>query len=64
MALILAGRSVKYIPNMCSLILMLTLVLLYIHGAVAATGYVPSTFQEEKGDIPKTRPYQHTGYIN
>ena len=63
MALTAVRRSIDHIPNMCSLILMLTLVLLYIHGAVAATGYVPSPFQEENGDVQKVRPIQHSGTL-
>ena len=63
MTLTVVQRSVKYTPNMCTLILMLTLVLLYIHGAFAATGYVPSRFQEEKGDIQKIQPLQQSGTL-
>ena len=46
------------------LVLVLTLLMVHLHVATAATGYVPSTFQEEKGDIPnipRNGPFQRSG---
>ena len=48
------------------LVLVLTILMVHVHVAAAATGYVPSTFQEEKGDIPnipRNGPFQRTGRL-
>ena len=47
---------------MCLLVLMLTV--LMVRESMSATGYIPSTFQEEKGDFPnkpRNGPFQKTG---
>ena len=49
---------------MCLLILVLTV--LMVQESMAATGYIPSTFQEEKGNFPNNPrhgPLQRTGII-
>jgi len=48
-------------PNVCLLVLMLTV--LMVRESMSATGYIPSTFQEEKGDFPnkpRNGPFQRT----
>ena len=55
-------KQFKYKPNVCLLVLMLTV--LMVREAMSATGYIPSTFQEEKGDfpnVPRNGPFQRTG---
>ena len=55
-------KHFKYNPNVCLLVLMLTV--LMVREAMSATGYIPSNFQEEKGDfpnVPRNGPFQRTG---
>ena len=55
-------KQFKYKPNVCLLVLMLTV--LMVRETMSATGYIPSTFQEEKGDfpnVPRNGPFQRTG---
>ena len=59
-----ARKGFRYQPNMCLLVLVLTILMVNVHVAYSATGYVPSKFQEEKGDIPnipRNGPFQRTG---
>ena len=62
-----ARKGFKYKHNMCLLlVLVLTILMVHVHVANAATGYVPSTFQEEKGDIPnipRNGPFQRSGIL-
>ena len=62
-----ARKDFKYKHSMCLfLVLVLTILMVHVHVANAATGYVPSTFQEEKGDItniPRNGPFQRTGRL-
>ena len=51
----------NYYPNVCLLVLILTV--LMARETMSATGYKPSTFQEEKGDfpnVPRNGPFQRT----
>ena len=62
---IAARKGFKYKHSMCWLLItVLTILMVNVHVAVAATGYVPSTFQEEKGDfpnIPRNGPFHRSG---
>ena len=54
-------KQFNYYPNVCLLVLILTI--LMAREAMSATGYKPSTFQEEKGDfpnVPRNGPFQRT----
>ena len=54
-------KHFNYYPNVCLLVLILTV--LMAREAMSATGYKPSTFQEEKGDfpnVPRNGPFQRT----
>ena len=42
------------------------LTVLMVRESMSATGYIPSTFQEEKGDFPnkpRNGPFQRTGIL-
>ena len=64
MILLSKRKQFTFKPNVCLLILVLTV--LMVQESMAATGYIPSTFQEEKGNFPNNPrhgPLQRTGII-
>ena len=61
-----AQKALEPMLNMrfLGLVIMSMMVILQFYGANAATGYKPSQFQEDKGDLsarPKGGPFQRTG---